>query len=151
MENIALIPIELVTLENGYHLMLTARVNGAPVRMLIDTGASLTCFDAERILELPDIDPDAIFETEEQGTGLGTNSMQSAFTELETFEVGALLLEDYPVIIIDMQHVNESYIKLGVEPIDGVLGSDFLLRHKAVIDYGLLDLSIMAEEPVEEE
>ena len=37
--------------------------------------------------------------------------------------------------MLDLSHVNQSYEQIGLKPIDGVLGSDVLLKYNAVIDY----------------
>ncbi len=142
MEQQTSIPMELVELEDGFHLMINVTVNNSSVKMLIDTGASLTCFDSTRILHIPGVEEDNILSMDKNGTGLGTNTMSSAYTELENIKIGDIELTDYPVIVINMQHVNDSYEKLGIAPIDGVIGSEFLLKHKAIIDYNLLEIRL---------
>ena len=55
------IPIEVIPIEgDGYHLMIEVTANGRPVRMLIDTGASRSVFDKDRVLmflgdEMPEL------------------------------------------------------------------------------------------------
>jgi hypothetical protein len=34
-----------------------------------------------------------------------------------------------------MQHLNATLIKEGASTIDGILGNDFLRKHKVIIDY----------------
>ena len=44
------IPFDLLSIEgDGFHLLVEALLNGRPAKMLIDTGASRTVFDKERI------------------------------------------------------------------------------------------------------
>ena len=47
---------------------------------------------------------------------------------------------------MDLSHINDSFIALGVERIDGVVGADVLLEGGAVIDYGSMILYLKSEE-----
>jgi hypothetical protein len=40
-----------------------------------------------------------------------------------------------PAIVLDLSHVNKSYEMIGLKPIDGVIGSDLLMKLKARIDF----------------
>jgi hypothetical protein len=105
-----------------------------PARLLVDTGASRTVFDLERVRNfLPE---EALIEKlDKLSAGLGTNTMESHALVLRKLKIGEFSLKKFPVVAIDMKHVNESYGMLGMEPVDGVLGSDLLQRYGAVIDY----------------
>ena len=61
--------------------------------------------------------------------------MESRFTIVDEFCISSLLIQNYQAILLDMKHVNESYKMMGLPPIDGVLGSDMLMKFKAVIDF----------------
>jgi len=129
------IPLILLNIEDdGYHLMIEAEVNDMPVWLLVDTGASKTVFDKTRLQAILEEGAEEEFEDLEQlSTGLGTNSMQGQVAQLETLWLGDLLIEDMPVVVLDMEHVNQSYEMLGHPGIDGVLGSDILKKFDAVI------------------
>ena len=133
------VPFELISIDgDGYHLLVDAALNGRPARMLVDTGASRTVFDRERIQQFI---PDGVFlPAEKTSTGLGTDSMEGHTTTVETFQVGDLVLESVEVVVLDLAHVNSSYGLIGLDAIDGVLGSDMLVKHNAVIDYGKKEL-----------
>jgi predicted aspartyl protease len=114
--------------------MIEAEVNGKTVRLLVDTGASKTVFDKTRLQLLVEEGADEHYEDLEQlSTGLGTNSMQGQVAELDSFKFGDVEIKDYPVVVLDMDHVNQSYDMLGDRGIDGVLGSDILKKYDAVI------------------
>jgi predicted aspartyl protease len=126
-----LLPIE----EDGYHIFIEAAINGHAARLLIDTGASRTVFDAERIKSfLPEVDHN--FEKiDKLSTGLGTNTMESHSVILGEFCLGETIFKDYLAVVLNMEHVNKSYLMLGERQIDGVLGGDLLNELKVVIDY----------------
>jgi hypothetical protein len=87
------------------------------------------------------VDPE-MEENEQLATGLGTREMQSQVLWLNELKIGELSIRKYPAVVIDMSHVNLSYSELDLEPIDGVLGSDILLKYGAVIDYKKMRMRI---------
>jgi len=130
------IPIEIVPIEgDGYHLVVHVVVNSYPARMLVDTGASRSVFDINRIgnffpEEMPELE-----ENIQKSTGLGTREMKSQALYLDELWIGDLLIRKYPAVVLEMSHVNASYEELGLPHIDGVLGSDILMKYGAKIDY----------------
>ena len=135
------IQLELIDLNgDGFHLSLKASLNNKPIFLILDTGASHTVFDVNRIGNYVD-QPD--FETNEQlSTGLGTNSMESNIFIADSFMLGEMKINDYRALAIDMQHINQTYEMLDLPLIDGVLGGDILMDFKARIDYKNLILSL---------
>ena len=129
------IPIEITAIEDdGFHMMLKLHVNGVEARMLIDTGASRSAFDKERINRFFADMPELTLN-DQRSTGLGTRDMQSQVLFLDEILIGELSIKKYPAVVLDISHVNLSYEELGLEPIDGVLGSDILMKYGARIDY----------------
>lgn len=135
------IPFKLVSIEaDGVHLILQAKINNKPCRLLIDTGASRTVFDQNRIslfVEKPEMQ-----ENQHRSTGLGTNDMKSHIITLESLEIGCLHLQNYTSVVIDMVHINQSFEAYGLQTIDGVIGGDILLNYKAEIDYRKQELRL---------
>ena len=108
--------------------------------MLVDTGASRTVFDINRIGKFTE--KKKFKKNKDLSTGLGTNSMQSHNTLLKKFEIGKIKVENVEAILLDLKHVNESYENIGLPNIDGVLGGEILVDYKAVIDYGKKQLKL---------
>lgn len=130
------IPLRIVELEpESYHLFIEGRLNGKPVNLLVDTGASKTVFDVNRISNFVRKRKKSFDSFEKQTTGLGTNTMESHYTMVKTFCIDKLEIKDFKAILLDMAHVNQSYQLLSQTQIDGVLGSDLLMKYNAVIDY----------------
>jgi predicted aspartyl protease len=128
---IELMPIE----EDGYHIFIEALINGAAARLLIDTGASRTVFDEERIRAFLTKRNHRFKRFSKLSTGLGTNTMKSHSIILDEFRLGETVFKDYQAVVLNMEHVNQSYQMLGQKQIDGVLGGDLLQKLKAVVDY----------------
>jgi hypothetical protein len=128
------IPLQVLSIEgDGFHLQVKVKVNGKAALMIVDTGASRTVFDKAQIAAYLQLEQ--IAEHDRVSTGLGTASMQSHVVTLGRFTLGKLQLNQFPAVVLDLQHVNQTYDALGFSPIVGVLGSDVLVAHKAVIDF----------------
>ncbi|HNP49841.1 MAG TPA: retropepsin-like aspartic protease [Bacteroidia bacterium] len=133
------IPLIIQTIEeDGFHLSVMAKINGKSVHLLVDTGASRTVFDKQRSLRY--IGESSHEPHDKLSTGLGTSSMKTHLAVIRKIKIGELAIENFEAVLLDLSHVNESYEKMGLTPIDGVLGSDVLLKYKAVINYGKKEL-----------
>jgi hypothetical protein len=108
-------------------------VNGKSATMLIDTGASKTVFDKGRLLRF--VKETGFTALEKLSTGIGTVKMETQSAVLKKFQVGKLTLQKFETIVIDLSHVNETYARLDLPAIDGVLGSDLMVHYDALIDY----------------
>jgi hypothetical protein len=135
------VPIRLVEIEgSGHHIAVSGFVNGNLANILIDTGASQTVFDKNRI---------ELFGSEEElekadrlSKGLGTDSMEGFKFSIHQFIVGDLLVYDYDIVALDLTHINASYAELDLTPIDMVLGGDFLRKYQAEINYHTLEMTL---------
>jgi hypothetical protein len=128
------LPIELLFIEDaGYHLLIKVKVNGKTATLLIDTGASKTVFDKGRLSKF--VNEESFTTLDKLSTGLGTAKMETQSAVLKKFQLHKLKLLTYETIVIDLSHVNHTYAKLDLPAIDGVLGSDIMVKYHAVIDY----------------
>lgn len=132
---VSILPIQITDIQgDGFHLMIDVRVKRKKLRLLIDSGASRTVFDENRMkLHFPELE---LLLLDRLSTGLGTNSLQGNYTILSSLTLNKHQIKNYKAVILDLHHVNESYVQIGVKEIDGVLGSDLLKEFNAVIDYG---------------
>jgi predicted aspartyl protease len=131
---ITIIPFKILSLdEEGFHLMVKIRVNKKVANLIIDTGASKTVLDKTRA-EKYVLNKDFALHNR-LSSGLGTNTMESQTTVLKKIKIGEIEIDNYTTVLLDLSHVNSSYEQLGLTAIDGVLGSDILLKYNAIIDY----------------
>jgi hypothetical protein len=128
------VPFKILTLDaEGFHLMMKVKINGKSAQLIIDTGASKTVLDKSRVSKYV---KESVFKTHDKlSSGLGTNTMESQTTVLKKVMIGDLTIMEYTTVLLDLSHVNNSYEQIGLKPIEGVLGSDILLKYNAVIDY----------------
>lgn len=128
------LPLTIQAIEDdGYHLLTTIQINGKEALLIIDTGASRTVFDENRIVDF--IGHSNLIEHNKLSSGLGTNTMTSKKVKIDTLKLNGLLLSNYEATLLNLHHVNESYQKIGLSAIDGILGGDILHDYHAVIDY----------------
>lgn len=137
------IPIKLVELENeNYHIMIECIFPDHTKGMwVVDTGASKSVLDSN----LPQyFSPLETPLTEIESMGIGNLTVETKVGIIATISFGGTHLNDLQVAIIDLSPINELYRKHANETITGLIGSDFLLQHKAVIDFRrkIIQLSI---------
>ena len=130
---ITAIPLKINSIQqHGYHVMLKVKINRKTARMVLDTGASQTVMDRQRVHNFV---AEREFEKNEAlSTGLGTNSMESHIARIRKIQLGKLILKDASLLLLDLSLVNQSYEQLGMKPIDGIIGADILVKFRAVID-----------------
>lgn len=117
----------------GYHLLSTVYINDKKAHVVIDTGASRTVMDSNRIETF--LVSEKIRDTPHHSTGLGTSTMKSALVTLHNFRLGELLIKKAEVVLLDLSHVNQSYREAMLPEIDGVIGSDLLRKYRATISF----------------
>ena len=118
---------------SGLHLIVNARINKKPARLVVDTGASQTVLDYNRIGRFSSVTEFEIHDG--HSSGIGSSKMVSHIFHADSFSLGKCLLENHELVLIDMVHVNASYQLLNKKPVDGVLGGDILKKLDAIIDY----------------
>jgi hypothetical protein len=129
-----IIPFKVLDIAGeGFHLLIKILINKKVAKVIIDTGASKTVFDKKRIKKY--VDKKTVEKHDSLSTGLGTNTMTSELVSVKKIKIGELEIVNYKTILLDLSHVNHSYEQIKLNPIDGVLGSDLLLKYNAVIDY----------------
>jgi predicted aspartyl protease len=126
--------------KKNYHLFIDLKVGGKPCRLLLDTGASKTVLDAGQILKF--VKEDKIKLHESKSVGLGVSEMETKVAKLKDLKIGKAEFKELEVAVLDIAHVNETYRLIEIPEIDGVLGSDFLMKYDAVINYNKAILKI---------
>lgn len=130
-----------LTLENKFsHVGISCQVNHQNAFFLIDTGASRSVFDKDKITKY-NLQTINTFH-DEKVLGIGNTPLEISMVMAKSF-----ILENYEVrnvgfVTLDLSHINDQLISRELFPIDGILGNDFLILTKAVIDYRKFILSM---------
>lgn len=128
------IPLQIVELEEGnFHLITNAKFSDGINRYwAIDTGASKTVFDKN----LEDYYNISEEKTEEiHSAGIGEKPLITSIGNMNSFSLGRFKVENLKVALIDLSHINQLYYRATNIEICGLIGGDFLVKHKAIIDY----------------
>ena len=119
--------------ENGFHLSLSAKINGKKSNLILDTGASRSVFD-KKISKLTKNSAEAK-PSDKLSTGIGNTKLKSELLEIDEIKIGDLIIKNYETVLIDLSYVNEAYRQSGNKKIEGILGCDILKKYKAMIDF----------------
>jgi hypothetical protein len=137
-----IIPLELIELEEAnYHITVKSLFfQGKEGLWVIDTGASKTVFNIalNDCFDLAPEDEEKII----QSAGIGSDRLDTAMGVLHPFTLGTFLIGHLQVALIDLSHINSLYYHVVEKEICGLIGSDFLLEYKALIDYSKLRLTL---------
>ena len=130
------IPINIISIEgDGFHLIAEGLINNKTARFVVDTGASRTVFDKDRILNY--INNPEFAKKDGLSAGIGGTDISSFIFNIEELSFGDLKITDYQAVAMDLSNINNSYEMIKLPHIDGVLGGDLLRKHNAVISYRL--------------
>lgn len=130
------IPINIISIESdGFHLIAEGLINNKTARFVVDTGASRTVFDKDRILNY--IENPEFNEKEGISAGIGGTDISSFIFNIDELSFGELKINGYQAVAMDLSNVNDSYAMLKIPPVDGVFGGDLLNKYHAVINYKL--------------
>ncbi len=134
------LPLILLELESeSYHLTIESVFEDGSVHTwIIDTGASKTVFDVTLTTCYSNLDtpPDETI----QSAGIGADRLNATLGKLQPFGLGSLWVDSMPVALIDLTHINALYWEVAEKQICGLIGSDFLLKYGAMIDYRKMEM-----------
>jgi predicted aspartyl protease len=118
------------------HLVLHAKINGVRGRFILDTGASNSCLGFEGVEKFH-------IQTQHSSTkaaGAGATGLHTEQSVRNVLQLGRWKNRYFPLIVLDLTHVNTALQHYKVKPVDGIIGADVLLGGQALIDYNLKQL-----------
>lgn len=120
------------------HLKLGGQLDGRPIDIVLDTGASKT------VVELTYCQSEGLALTDTGQPGHGGNVYTLGDVRMT---LDGLQVRTDGIVALDMSSTNQRLMMRGVDAIRAVIGQDVLRHHQAVIDYATLTL-FLKEEPV---
>lgn len=123
-------------IRNKIGLLLAAgTVNGVPCRLVVDTGASGSVFEATSGARLKMKAGAAL----DNAAGAG-GQVQLRGATGNVLQIGDWKQDRFDTVLMSLEHVNQAFVAAGDAPVDGVIGADVLVPGEAVIDYGTMTL-----------
>lgn len=112
------------------HIVTKASINGEIGRFIIDTGASATCINQD-LVDKFQLKSQAM----NQQIGTASGSLIPQIAHDNTMQLGEWTDQNCSVLTMDMSFINQALKAEGMRSIEGLLGADFLIKSKAIIDY----------------
>lgn len=125
------------------HLIANVQVEGTDrkhdLRMVVDSGSSVTLITpaAAKALGL------AVEKTGGTVGGVGGTGIAVSTTRTKTLKIGGHEEKEASLAVIDIGHVNTQFEAFGLKAVDGVIGSDWMLAKKGLIDVASARLFIL--------
>jgi len=128
------IPIIVIQVEGGgYHLLVKSRFNSfVGGYLIIDTGASMSAFDKDTCMPFSE---EIFLVSEIQSSGVTSESLHAKPVHIKKVYIGRFRFEINQAVVIDLNHIKQLYLQFSKKHIIGLLGSNFLKEHNAIIDY----------------
>ena len=127
--------ITIKSLEGGgKHIFVQCTILGQKHFMLIDTGCSNTVFDSSAEI----FSSIRLHEIKDSGKNFSLNAAieNVKVGKIKDFAIGKFEVNINRGVFISLDHINALYENIIGRKIIGILGSDFLKKYKAVIDFG---------------
>lgn len=127
------IPLQLIELEDdNFHLAVSARFkDNSKGLWIIDTGASRTVFDKNLTkLYLPGNEKDMLHTA-----GIDEKPVETEIVLLKPFMLEKHNVKSFRAALLDLTAINKVYDKAVNLKICGLLGGDFFMYYRAVINY----------------
>ncbi len=129
-------PLFVLTLNHDTrHFLLKTKIQGRTANMIIDTGASATVFNISTFSDLHAYHADDLRQNEQTSSGIHAEYIFQESIILDKLEMGPFIFDGFEAMTLDLSNINQQYGRIGLPPVDGLIGSDFLLARKAVINY----------------
>ena len=122
--------VRLLTLPTNHYVVI-ATLNGTEGRFILDTGASTTCVSTELATHFH-LNPKP---SEEKASSASANELDTEVAHHNELLIGSWFSKRRPVVLFDMQAVNNALQKNHIETVDGIIGADILQSVNAIIDY----------------
>ncbi|MFV0344966.1 MAG: aspartyl protease family protein [Bacteroidales bacterium] len=125
---------------NAVHLVLPSEINGEKWYWIIDTGASNSTVNrdySQLFSEITPMQEQLVTASEfiEDGT------LESAVIGMVDF--GSFRIKDLSVVLIDIKHICDIFEKEIDIKVCGLLGADFMFRHKVKMDFESMDMELV--------
>ena len=130
--------VELHKMKTG-HITATIKVNGKSCLFLVDTGGGGTLIDMSKK------DKYGLEALGKRDYAAGIGSVSSLVRTSATLQIGDKDFKSEDLYLMDISYINSEFRKTKGRQVDGVLGTDFLEKHKAVIDYPHSKLYLIIE------
>src|SRR5437773_1857997 len=121
-----------IHVSEGYNLYVDGAINGAPARLLVDTGAFATLLHRSfvRSMKIP------LRDTPFTSAAVNLKLRDVQIARIRRLSVGSVDIIGHNVGVMDLGGLIHGGLLAGEHPCAGLLGSELLQRHHGIIDFG---------------
>ena len=113
------------------HIIVDAAVNDVNGKFLIDTGASNSCIDLNKSEKFK-----LNYELSDEQASSATDEIKDTYiSKKNSLLIDKYHINDFDVILFNMQHVIKSLLDKDEIEIEGIIGADILIKYNCCIDY----------------
>lgn len=121
------------------HITVSIQVNGKPCVFLVDTGGGATLIDLSK-KDQYGLEVQAL-----RDYAAGIDSASPLVRTTGVFGINGKEISNDSLFLMDISYINAEFKKVRSRQVDGVLGTDFLEKHKAIIDYSRSTLCLKTD------
>jgi predicted aspartyl protease len=121
-----------IRVTKGWNLYVDSKLNGKPAQLMIDTGAFTTLIHRPFVREMRLKTRDTPYTS--GAVNLDERGLQLAV--IQRFAIGPYLVKGKEVGVMNLDGLIHGDLLQGEPPVAGLLGSEFLRRNNAIIDFG---------------
>jgi hypothetical protein len=121
-----------IRVTKGWNLYVDSELNGKPAQLMIDTGAFTTLIHRPFVREMRLKTRDTSYTS--GAVNLDERGLQLAV--IRRFAVGPYVVKGKEVGVMNLDGLIHGDLLQGEPPVAGLLGSEFLRRNNAIIDFG---------------
>ncbi len=120
----------------GFNLYVDGSINGRKARLMVDTGAFATLLHSRfvRGMRIP------LRETPFSSSGVNLKHRGVQMATISRFSIGSMDLDRKDVGVMNLEGLIHGGLLDASPPVAGLLGSEILRRHHAIIDFGTKNL-----------
>ena len=121
-----------IRVSKGWNLYVDSKLNGKPAQLMIDTGAFTTLIHRPfvREMRLP------LRNTPYTSGAVNLDHRDLQLATIRHFAIGPFVVKGKEVGVMDLEGLIHGDLLQGTPPVAGLLGSEFLRRNHAIIDFG---------------
>ena len=121
-----------IQVSQGFNLYVDGAVNGAPARLMIDTGAFATLLHREfvRRMKIP------LRQTQFSSAAVNLKQRRVAVARIRRLSVGSVDIVGNEVGVVDLAGLIHGELLKGSPPVVGLLGAEILQAHHGIVDFG---------------
>lgn len=129
------VPLTVVNYGNGAsHLFAEIEINHQLLWFNVDTGASHTVFSQQVVNAVFNVPLELWTPNNDENIGLGHQPAQTLMS-LAGITFSLDFTCDIKMLQLDLAHINQKYVRLGLPEIHAILGCDWFVQHVSLLDF----------------